>query len=149
MSRFVETTIQIAVPPAKVMEAFTHPEMLRDWWGVERCLIEPKKGGSYTLGWHISEHGIKYVSSGVFKTFDPERGFVVGSYIYLNPDRPFLGGQVLKVSIEKTEKGSHVTVRQGPYPENAGADWEWYYQAVKSAWPLVVDTLAAYLESNQ
>jgi hypothetical protein len=28
-----------------------------------------------------------------------------------------------------------------------GSDWDWYYEAVKQAWPAVVNTLKEYLEN--
>jgi uncharacterized protein YndB with AHSA1/START domain len=40
--RNVESQIEIAVLPEKVILAFTDAELLHDWWGVERSLIDTK-----------------------------------------------------------------------------------------------------------
>jgi uncharacterized protein YndB with AHSA1/START domain len=146
--RQVIHSIEIAVPPSQAIQAFLDPAQLRGWWGVERCLIEPRKGGLFTLAWAIFENGIKYISTGVFKTCQPGKRLFIEKYAYLNPERTFLGPQELEVTASRTAGGCLLTVRQGPYPENAGADWDWFYEAVVEAWQVVLKTLRDFLEKQ-
>jgi len=136
------------VSPGKVILAFTDSELLRGWWGVERSLIEPKPGGLYTIAWGISENGIKYVSSGIIKKYDPAGLLHVEKYIYLNPEKNFLGPMELEIRTTANEGGCNVYLRQGPYPENVNADWDWFYEAVVNAWPTVLQELKKYLEKR-
>jgi uncharacterized protein YndB with AHSA1/START domain len=146
--RSVESRIGIAVSPDKVIRAFTDPGMLAGWWGVERTLIELKAGGIYTLAWGISGEGIKYVSSGIVKEYDASRLLHVEKYIYLNPERSFLGPLELSVLAEPSGSGSRLILSQGPYPENRGDDWDWFYDVVNGAWPVVLEKLKTFLEEK-
>jgi uncharacterized protein YndB with AHSA1/START domain len=133
--RKVETTIQIETDGARIISAFTDPKMLRDWWGVERCLIDKKPVGMYTLAWQISERGIKYVSSGIIRKYDPEHLLIVENFVYLNPEKPFLGPLSLTVRATPKDHYHELYVCQDGYLE--GTDWDWYYVAVRNAWPVV------------
>jgi hypothetical protein len=146
--RKVEANIVISVSPREAILAFTDAELLKGWWGVERSLIELKKGGVYTLGWGISEQGMKYVSSGIIKDFDPSGLLHIEKYIYLNPARSFLGPLELKVRAVEAGKGCKVFLSQGPYPENGGTDWDWFYEVVADAWPKVLMVLKKFLEEK-
>jgi len=55
--RKVEATINIDCPSATVFSAFIEPLQLKKWWSVERCLIETKQGGIYSLTWNINNRG--------------------------------------------------------------------------------------------
>jgi uncharacterized protein YndB with AHSA1/START domain len=146
--RNVESQLEIAVLPEKVILAFTDAELLRGWWGVERSLIETKPGGIYTIAWGISEHGIKYVSSGIIKNYDPAGLLHIEKYVYLNPEKSFLGPLELEIKTIAKDKGCNLYLRQGPYPENRGADWGWFYEAVVDAWPKVLLGLKKFLEEK-
>ena len=145
--RQVTVSRPIAVPPARALQAFTDEQMLRDWWGVEQCLIDPRPGGLYTLLWGVSEQGIRFVSTGVIKTFQPGRLLEVGDYLYLNAERPPLGPLTLRVLAEPAANNTcTLSIDQGPYPEGRGEHWDWYFDAVHSAWPLVIERIKEYLE---
>ena len=113
---------------------------------MERALVERKSGGSFTLVWGVSEHGLRYISTGVIKTLRPTR-LVVKNYTYLAADRPIMGGQVLSVeALAREGGGSLLKLRQGDYP-TGDAHWDWYFQAVEAAWPKVVrEALKPFLE---
>lgn len=57
----VEVNLSINTTPEKVIQAFTDPNQLGEWWGVEKSLIQKKIGGLYTLAWSITEKGMGYV----------------------------------------------------------------------------------------
>jgi uncharacterized protein YndB with AHSA1/START domain len=141
----VEVNLSINTTPEKVIQAFTDPNQLNEWWGVEKSLIQKKIGGLYTLAWSITEKGMGYVSSGIIRKYDPAGVLVITDFIYLNPDRPFLGPMMLTVRAQKGNDSTDVYLCQDGY--QGGAHWDWYYQAVKEAWPIVVQGLKNYLES--
>lgn len=140
----VEVSIDIDSSPEKVIQAFMDDNMLCDWWGVERALIEKHIGGIYTLAWNISEKGFGYVSSGIIKSYDPAGLLEIGNFIYLNPERPILGPMTLTVRAEEKNGKTQVRLCQDGYQD--GPDWDWYYEAVKQAWPAVIKLLKAFLE---
>jgi Activator of Hsp90 ATPase homolog 1-like protein len=145
-SRYVECEIEISVNPDKVIVAFTAPEQLKAWWGVDRALIEPRKDGIYILNWGVSQDGIKYVSSGVIDSIDLRHHIQISKWMYFSFDRPILGPMQLIVEAISIKSGSLVKLKQGPYLTDGGANWDWYYAAVTEAWPNVLLTLKSYLE---
>lgn len=142
----VEVTIDIRVKPEKIISAFTEAKMLRDWWGVEQSLVETKSGGLYTLAWNVTDKGFGYVSTGIIAEYQRDQKLVVEKLVYLNPERSVLGP--MKLIVEATEKneGSELYLCQDGYRD--GGDWDWYYEAVHQAWPVVVKVLKKYLEEN-
>ncbi len=144
--RKVEVTIEIKSSRAKLIAAFTEFEMLRAWWKVERAIIEKRVGGLYTLAWGIGEQGFGFISSGVVKAYDPDSLIVIDKLVYLNPARPFLGPMSLTVGASDKGDSTELYLCQEGYQE--GADWDWYYSTVKSAWPVVAKDLKDYLEKS-
>lgn len=144
--RTVDCTIEISTSPEKIIEAFTNELMLKNWRGVEKSSIELKSEGIYTLAWFVSEHGMKYISTGVIKEYIPGKKLHVGDYMYLSTERQFLGPLNLIVEVSAAANGSALHLHQGPYPHNKGEHWDWYYDVVNDAWPKVLQTLKQYLE---
>lgn len=52
----------------------------------------------------------------------------------------------MTLTVKTTEKGggTELYLCQDGYQE--GSDWDWYYEAIKKAWPAVLLTLKEYLE---
>jgi Activator of Hsp90 ATPase homolog 1-like protein len=142
----VEVIVEIHTKPSRVIEAFTNDDMLRAWWDVERTLIEKRIGGAYTLAWNITDKGFGFVSSGIIKNYIRDSVLEVDNFIYLNPGISILGPMKLIVHAKEKGKGAELYVCQDGY--KAGGDWDWYYQAVKHAWPEVLNKLKGYLEKN-
>ncbi len=140
----VEVNIRIDTKPQNVIEAFTNPTMLKEWWGVEKTLIELRQGGLYTLAWNISEDGIGYVSTGIINQYEPNGVLEISNFVYLTPDKSFLGPMRLIVQAVECNRESDVYLCQDGY--RTGGDWGWYYDAVKGAWPLVMENFKNYLE---
>jgi uncharacterized protein YndB with AHSA1/START domain len=134
--RKAEAAITILQPSVKVFEAFTNPSLLQQWWGVERCLVEQKQGGLYSLAWNISKKGIQYISTGVITVFIPGKELLIDHLVYFNPEKPILGPVYLDIRFREEENSTHVQLVQGGYQE--GKDWDWYLEAVKEAWPRVL-----------
>ncbi|HEY0742412.1 MAG TPA: SRPBCC domain-containing protein, partial [Chryseosolibacter sp.] len=113
--RKIEVTIAIDTLAPNVISAFTDPVMLREWWQVERTLIEKKVGGIYTLAWNISEKGFGFVSSGVIKEYRPESLLVIRNFVYMNPEKELLGPMTLTVRVTQTGTSSSVYICQDGY----------------------------------
>ncbi len=144
--RKVEVRIEIKVEPREVIDAFTDPMKLEQWWGVERALMKLDIGHPYVLTWLIGEEGFGYVSSGILEAYDRNGEIVIRDMIYLNPERAILGPMRLTVRAEKNYSATQVYLCQEGY--QTGEDWDWYYTAVKEAWPEMMRKLKDYLEGN-
>lgn len=144
--RKVEASIDIHQPASKVFDAFVEPALLKGWWGVERCLVEKKQGGVYTLTWDISNQGFHYVSSGIITVFHPARELLVDHFIYLNPEKQILGPTYLCIQLHEDNNITTLQLIQGGYQQ--GGDWNWFYEAVKDAWPKALMTLKDFLEKT-
>lgn len=143
--RNVEATISINNSPGSVTRAFTNVDMLKVWWGIDRAYMDPVDGGGYTLVWGVSENGFGYVATGTVANYQPGKILRIKNYTYLNPKRPIFGSMSLIVEVKGKSDSCTVNLRQEGYQE--GHDWDWYYEAVKQAWPIVLGDLKKYLES--
>lgn len=144
--RSVEATVTVKLPPAKVLEAFISHDQLRQWWGVERSLIDLRKGGLYSLVWEISDKGMGYVTTGIVEEYIPACQLTIENMVYFNPDRPVLGPLRLMILTTPEDNFTSLTVVQSGYQH--GSDWDWYYESVKNAWPAVLLQVQNYLEKH-
>ena len=142
--RKVEASIEIHQPASIVFDAFIDPVMLKEWWGVQKCLIEKKQGGLYSLTWDITDKGFHYISTGVITVFIPGKELLIDHFIYFNPEKSILGPTYLAIKLKESNGISNLLLTQGNYQN--GEDWEWYYNAVTDAWPKVLEALKNYLE---
>jgi uncharacterized protein YndB with AHSA1/START domain len=143
--RAVETVIGINISPKLFIDAFIDQHQLAEWWGVERALIEPRSGGMYGLAWNISDQGFGYISSGIIHEYEQSCRLRINNLMYFNPEKSILGPMSLIVEAHKRGSFSECYIQQSGY--QTGQDWEWYYEAVKSAWPALALVLKDYLES--
>lgn len=143
----VEVTITIDTTPERVVQAFTDSSMLRDWWSVERALIGEQQGGPYTLAWNITAQGFGFVSSGIIGDYQPGSMLRIDQLVYLNPGQPILGPMTLTIKARAQNGKAELYLCQDGY--QSGPGWDWYYEAVKQAWPVVANTLKEYLEKNK
>lgn len=142
--RIVESSVVVYRKPDVVLRAFTDPLHLKNWWGVERSLIELKKGGLYSLVWQKSDNALEYISTGIVAEYLPACQLKIENMIYVNPQRPIFGPMTLMVLTTPEKVGTTLTVVQSGY--QYGPDWDWYHQIVKESWPLVILKIKAYLE---
>lgn len=144
--RKVEAAIDIDQPASKIFDAFTEPSLLRSWWGVERCLIEKKQGGLYSLAWEASNKSFHYVSTGIITVFIPGKELLVDHFVYFNPDKKILGPTYLSIRLTENESKTTLHLVQGGY--QSGDDWDWFYDSVKDAWPKVLISLKDFLMTH-
>lgn len=142
--RFVETTINVQAAPDAVLRAFTDVEAMRQWWGVDRGLVESREGGVWALAWKASAEGFQYAMTGSITKLRPERTLVISNLVYFNADRSLLGPMALSINAMPDDKGTTMTIRQDGYQD--GPDWDWYYDAVRAAWPNAAKQIKNFLE---
>jgi uncharacterized protein YndB with AHSA1/START domain len=144
--RKVEASAEVNCSAITVFNAFIEPHQLKGWWNAERCLVEAKQGGVYSLAWNISKQGFQYISTGVITVFNPGKELFIDHFVYFNPDRPILGPTYLAVKLEEINSSTRVRLVQGGY--QMGGEWDWFYEAVTEAWPKVLQNLKQYLEAK-
>ncbi len=142
----VESKIKINATPETVIAAFTDPKMLNDWWGVERQLIQLRPGGIYSLAWKISESGFGYISTGIIDEYIFDKKLIIRNFVYFNPDKSILGPLSLSILATPNGNSTELYVCQDGYQK--GGDWDWYYEAVRQAWPKTVEIIKNYLEKT-
>ena len=142
--RTVKASIVIHKHPDLVLKAFTDQFHLKNWWGVERSLVELKKGGLYSLVWQVGDQGMGFVSTGIVGEYIPACQLKVETMVYFNPQRPIFGPMELLVLATPEHGSTTLTVVQSGY--QTGPDWDWYYNAVKDAWPSTIVKIKEYLE---
>lgn len=143
--RTVQTRIHVVTTPEAAARAFLNLDAMRQWWHVDRGLVEPREGGVWALAWERSEHGFKYVITGRIASLGPGR-VVITEMLYFNPDRPILGPMSLTVTAVPATGGCELTIQQDGYGD--GPDWDWYYKVVSWAWPEVAKDFREFLEAK-
>jgi len=145
--RFVKLRLVIQSDSNRITDAFLEADMLQGWWGVERSLIEKKAGGTYALTWNITDQGFGYVTTGIIREYIPGKKLAIDNYTYFHPQRSILGPMQLSIEVNQlNDRESELHLIQSGYHE--GEDWDWYYEAVKGAWPIVSEGLKKYLENK-
>lgn len=142
----VEDTITINTKSVNIISAFTDQQHLKAWWNVERSFIDTKPGGLYTLLCNISEKGIGYISTGILIEYDKNKILYIENFVYLNPAKPVFGPMELLIKAEEKYNQTELYLCQSGY--QTGNDWDWYYEAVKQAWPNALKTLKQYIEKD-
>ena len=144
--RKVEANIKIKATPDKVLSAFLDEKMLKEWWGVERKLIDLKPGGVYSLAWKISEAGFGFISTGIISEYIPNEKLFIKDFVYFNPERSILGPMSLSIIVKTDDEFTHLSICQDGY--QYGGDWDWYYEAVVDVWPKALEIIKDYIEGN-
>jgi len=114
------------------MRALTDFQDLRRWSGASRALVQPHKGGVYTLTWEAEDGAIACVASGVVKSFLPDKRLRIDSLVFLDHERGILGPMRLSFNLAAREGGTRLSVRQDRIGE--GPRWDWYHDAIFQEW---------------
>ncbi len=142
--RTVEASIRTSASPQDVLAAFLGIEHLKNWWGVDRCLIQVREGGIWACAWERSEAGFRYAGTGIIARYVEEESLRIEKMIYFNADHAILGPLNLTVTVGRISGQTQVSVLQDGY--GRGTDWDWYYESVADSWPRVLKALKEYLE---
>jgi uncharacterized protein YndB with AHSA1/START domain len=124
----------------------TDVEMMRQWWGVHRGLVDGREGGVWALTWDVPAEGFGHVVlSGTIKSLRHGEQLHIENLLFFNKERMVLGPMTLDFDVSVSAGRSVVKVRQGGY--GAGGDWDWYYQLVMENWPPALARLKEFLET--
>lgn len=144
--RTVQHSLSIQCKSHRLIQAFVDPVLLKLWWNVDRALVVAETGGVYALCWNNGEQGIAYVSTGIIEQYDPSSKLVIDKFCYFHPQRSILGPMTLRVNAIQQHGYSDFTLSQEGYQN--GGDWDWYYDAVQQAWPLVLHNFKSFMEER-
>jgi len=148
MQKRVISEIRINAKAKVILEAFLHLEHLKSWWGVDSCFIQPKDSGLYCLTWLKSTEGIKFISSGRIKLYNPRSHLHIEDMLYINSEKPILGPFTLNIDVEEKYNHSILRIIQGGFIKGGGEIWDWYYKAVTDGWPEALIIIKKYLEES-
>lgn len=143
--RKVEAKIEINSTLEIVLSAFTDPKKLNEWWGVERCLIQLKPQGIYSLVWKISKDGFGFISTGIIDEYIANEKLIIKNFVYFNSEKSILGPMSFSVFVKPKGNITELHICQDGYQK--GGDWDWYYKAVREAWPKALELIKHYLEN--
>lgn len=148
MQKKVISEIRINAEAKVILEAFLNLEHLKSWWGVDSCFIQPKDSGLYCLTWLKSIDGIKFISSGRIKLYNPRSHLHIEDMLYINSEKPILGPFTLNIDVEEKSNYSILKIIQGGFIKGGGEIWDWYYKAVSDGWPEALIIIKKYLEKS-
>jgi hypothetical protein len=95
---------------------------------------------------NITNNGFGYVSTGIIKHYQPKGLLEIDHLVYLNPEHPLLGPMTLTIKATEKEGRTALYLCQDGYQN--GEEWDWYFEAVRKAWPIVVKILKDFLEEK-
>lgn len=96
------------------------------------------------MAWNISKQGFQYISTGVITVCQPPKELLIDHFVYFNSEKPILGPTYLSLKLEENNSSTELKLIQGGY--QSSVDWDWFYEAVKEAWPKVLQDLKDFLE---
>jgi uncharacterized protein YndB with AHSA1/START domain len=142
-TRSVETTRTIAATPRAVLDAFLDDADLKAWWKVSRSLVEPQRGGPWSITWdNWGEDKTQHAWIGTIEEISPDR-LLIGSLVMIEPDLPLFGPMQLEIRVEPTTNGhTLLTVVHSGY--RYGEHWDAIYTAVVAGWDHVLGDMQAW-----
>ena len=138
--RSVKTIRHMEATPDEVIQAFVDSGDLTAWWQVTRSLVEPEKGGVWSIAWDDwGEEKTHHSWSGVISDIGPGR-LMIDAMVMIEPDMPLLGPMQLQILAEPADNGSAVTVTHSGY--GYGDHWDEMYRLVVNGWDHVLGDMA-------
>jgi len=144
MLKFVNSEIRIRSSAKTILSCLLYLKHLKQWWGVDSCFIEPKDGGLYALTWLRTFEGIKFISTGRIKFYNPRTHLHLEDMIYINSEKPILGPFTINFDVDESSTYSILSIKQRGFQK--GGVWDWYFQAVSDGWPQALVMLKSYVE---
>jgi uncharacterized protein YndB with AHSA1/START domain len=111
--REIEMTRSFYAPRALVFDAFTKPELVKQWllgppgWTMPVCEIDPRVGGKYRYVWRNIKNGTEMGMGGVYREVAPPERIVATEKF---DESWYPGGAV--VTFVLTEQAGETTVTQ-------------------------------------
>ena len=141
-TRTVEIRKIIPASPQDVLRAFTDDSDLKAWWKVSRSLVEPGKGGIWSITWDDwGEQKTQHAWIGEIDELTPNR-LLIKRLVMIEPDMPLLGPMQLEINVEPVEGGTSVMVSHRGY--RYGDHWDKIYELVVDGWDHVLGDLETW-----
>lgn len=159
------TTLRIqrtlAAPRELVFRAWTQPEMLRRWWGIEAGYTTPiaevdlRVGGKYRLGMQPPNQDLILVVGGTYREVTPPSRLVY-TWAWEKPQmaanmpappemEPMMGGQETLVTVEFNDRGgsTELVITHQNFPDAQTRDMH------IQGWSAMLPRVEQLLESGQ
>ncbi|MDH3491997.1 MAG: SRPBCC domain-containing protein [Acidobacteriota bacterium] len=139
---------EFEVPIEKAFALLITPSAIRDWWGADRAIVMPEKGGIWVAAWGEDEDSPAYVSAFTMAEYDPPRRilFTDAKYTASGQKLPFEMNMTTEFLFETTAKGSKIKVIQDGFPVDPAADE--FYAACEKGWKDTFMGIRRHLDSK-
>lgn len=157
MTNKLVITRRFDAPRQLVLEAWTHPEKVKQWWGPKgyscpHAEIDLREGGTY-LSCMRSSEGKDYWSTGTYKQVDvPEKLVLTDSFAdsdgnivpasYYGMDDELSLTMEISVTFEQINNKTRMTLKHTGLPEGE------IREEAKKGWNQSFDKLEAYLKAS-
>lgn len=145
--RSVITTREMPASPDRVLQAFLADSDLHSWWKTTRTLVEPVKGGVWSIAWDDwGGQKTHHSWTGVIRELSANR-VIVGPMVMIEPGMPLLGPMTLEIFVEPADNaGASVTVTHSGY--GYGDHWDEMYELVVDGWDHVLGDMQAWFQET-
>lgn len=147
-----EHAVTVAAPAADVLAAFFNPDMLKDWWLVERSVTTPRPLGVYALSWRpttVKDPLLGRLGGTFYGTvidYREGREFFLADAYWLPPDGDPIGPMALHVTCETVAGGTKVMLRQSGCDDSPR--WRRFYGVIAGGWRESLALLRSHLEER-
>ncbi|MCY3628415.1 MAG: SRPBCC domain-containing protein [Bacteroidota bacterium] len=137
-----------ACTPQELFDALHTPSALRSWWNANRVIIIPRTNGMYSAAWGEDEDDPEYVSSGIYRVYDPPYKSVIEDFRYYAKSDPADFEGLMSITYEITARNSeaHLQLTHTGIPEGDEADA--YFEACTIGWVETLKNLKKYVEKH-
>lgn len=141
--RVIKTSITIKAPAEDILTAFLDIGWMREWWGIEGGLVEPKRDGLWTVVWGHSAEGYQAIGTGIVRRLGPYL-LEIDSNLVFFPQRQILGPRRFQLQCRPEGDKTFVDIEESGF--QSGGDWDWFYESVQKGWQEVLPVLKSFLE---
>ena len=135
-----------ACTPRDLFDALHTPSALRSWWNADRVIIIPRKNGIFAAAWGEDEDDPEYMSSGIYKVYEPPYKSVMEDFRYYAKSDPVDFEDMMSIAYEITPStaGAHLLLTHAGFPDESYADA--YFDACVEGWAASLKSLRSYVE---
>ena len=148
MPRKVFKEIVIESASTRVFEALIKPNAICTWWSARSAIIIASIGGLYAVAWGEDMDDPDYINHSTISGLEENKKLTLQHCDYLaKAERlPFEATFEVDFALESIEKGTHLTVVQTGFPDDAIADH--YFKGCQQGWEDVLKSIKSYCEKS-
>ena len=134
--------------PQELFDALHTPSALRSWWNADQVIIIPRKNGMFAVAWGENEDDPDYISSGIYRVYDPPYKSMIEDLRYYTKSDPIDFGSLMSITHKITPRNSeaHLQLTHTGFPEGTEADA--YFEACIQGWATSLKNLRTYVEQH-